>query len=176
MATKRVNGSEAGTSEPEDDESVIVGTMGDVPESVGESGIPIVEPATIAYEPDATEQPRKRRGRQPGSRNTNSRAAKETANDLTGLLFSMHTMMAAFTGIEELELEESEAKKLGEAINRVNQFYGNVVLPPKAMAWAHLGFAVGQVYGPRFVAYGMRKKKEAKEKPQTINATGARIH
>lgn len=170
MAGKRTNGSEAGFSEPNDAEPIILGTDDTLISDAGESGIPSIDPATISYEPDPDEQPRKR-GRKPGSKNRPSATeSKKSASDLTALLLSIHMMAAAFTKIPELILEEEEANKLGQAMNRVNELYGGMVIPEKWAAWGNLAITAGAIYGPRFVAHNLNAKNEKAKQPVTIDA------
>lgn len=79
-------------------------------------------------------------------------------------------MCAAITKTPELELEEAEAKRLGEAVARVNACYGNFIFTEKQMAWFNLVMAGGSIYGPRFVAYNLRTRKEREEKTITMPA------
>ncbi len=83
-------------------------------------------------------------------------------------------MLAAITKVEELELDQNEAKRLAEAVTRVNKLYGGFVLSEKTMAWINLGMAGCTVYGPRMVAYSARNKKDKDKKhaPPTINGEG----
>lgn len=71
-------------------------------------------------------------------------------------------MVAAATGISELEIEESEAKKISDAIGRVNEYYGGFVLPEKYMVWGQFTMAMCAVYGPRAIAYSVRLRDESK--------------
>ncbi len=181
MAGKRTNGSEAGIIDAENlnpgaAEPVAFPPRGDGGES---GGIPTVEPTSI---PRGSDEPKRGRGRPKGS-STGAAASgsarateKETSQDLTAILLSTHMMLAAFLQVPELELDANEAKRLGDAVARVNKLYGGFMLSEKSMAWINLMMAGGAVYGPRVVAYGVRAKKERKKEPVTINQTGAQIH
>lgn len=167
MAKQRINGIE---ELPSDSEPVSIGDEGEIIyRDNSDTGIPTVEPETIQFEPEPGEQ-RKRRGRPAGSKNAAKSASsrKETSQDLTAILMGLHMMGAAFTKIPELELEESEAKKLGDALARVNELYNGILLTDKQRAWIGLAMAAGTIYGPRLVAHKMRLKNEKKGKPQVI--------
>lgn len=152
-----------GIDEPE----IIYGGTSGIPT---DDGIPRIDPKTIEYEPEPEHRRTGRRGGRPkGSRNSNTKARKENTNDLTGILYSLHMMGAALTGIEELNLDESEAKKLSDAIGKVNAYYGGMVLPENIMVWTQFVIAMGTVYGPRAVAYSMRLKREHAQGPQTVD-------
>jgi len=108
----------------------------------------------------------KRRGRPLGSKNRNDTPAKTPQNiaeNLERLLLSVHLMGAAALASPELELEESEAKKLASAIREVSKFYP-VTLDPKRLALLELGTVAMMVYGTRGVAIYRRVKTEVKPK------------
>lgn len=167
MVISRANGSEARTSVNEGD--VIVAAPdddgGNKPDSI-DNGIPVIDPTTIIGEPDSGEPIRRKRGRPAGSRNGYSTKpqAKQTNQDLTGILLSLHMMGAAILKVPELEIDATEAKRLGDAVSRVNELYGGIMLSEKQAAWINLTFALGQVYGPRAVALKMRMSTEEKSK------------
>ena len=71
------------------------------------------------------------------------------------LLMGIHSMGAFFLGIEELELDDQEAKKMGEAVTELGNVYGKSI-SPKTMAWANLASVCGMVYGSRLIAYRHR--------------------
>jgi hypothetical protein len=184
MAAKRVNGSAAGLSEPvhidtrtEEPDPIAPGNTPDADEPT--DGIPTVEPTSIPREPD--ESGKRGRGRPRGSTksassSTRASSDKETANDLTGVLLSTHMMLAAFLQVKELEIDQNEAARLAQAVTRVNKLYGGFMLSEKTMAWINLLMAGGGIYGPRFVAFSARTKKENASKPVTIDAQPGAIH
>jgi hypothetical protein len=79
------------------------------------------------------------------------------------LLIGIHAFGASITGIEELEIDDTEGKKLGDAVEELGKIYGKTI-NPKTAAWVNFAAACGVVYGPRFVAYRERMKKETAEK------------
>lgn len=169
MAQLGAIGSQTGFIDPENNAGNRVISMDD---DANGGGIPFIEPTVIHGEPEGDPAPsnRKRRGRPTGSKNGTTTKRKETSQDLTAVIFSLHTMAAAFTKIPELELDEAESKKIGDAVSKVNELYGGIILSEKTQAWINLTFAVGAVYGPRAIAYKMRTANEAKKKPVTIDA------
>lgn len=177
MAGKRTGGSEAGNIEPIS--SVNSATDGDGSETIYHSepdrfdDIPSVEPTAAAAEQQPDTTGKRGRGRPRGSKTgtgTSNKAAKETANDLSGILLSLHMMGAAFLKVEELELDEAEAARLGKAVQKVNELYGGFILTEKQQAWANLSMAAAAIYGPRFMAYKLRMKAEAAKQPVVIDA------
>lgn len=85
-------------------------------------------------------------------------------------------MAAEYTGIKELELDESEGQKLSKDMLRVQALYSEYIIPEWAIAWGGLLATGAGIYGPRFKAYSMRMKEEAKNKgPQTVNATAFKV-
>jgi hypothetical protein len=85
-------------------------------------------------------------------------------------MFSAHLMLAALCKVEELKLDETEAKRLGEAVAKVNAEFGGIVISPKTAAVMELVMAGCTIYGPRAVAYSVRIKKEQMKK--TIEGQG----
>jgi len=165
MVGKTNGGVESGSS----GDNEIVYRSDDEPSGTqGENGIPVVEPETIRFEPDASEQPRRGRGRPRGSSGASTKSSradqKQATTDLTGILLSIHLMAASIVQVKELELDEKEAQRLSAAINRVNVLYGGFILPEKQLAWINLAVTMGHVYGPRAMAYKLRMKTEAEEK------------
>jgi len=106
-------------------------------------------------------------GRTRAGRNTGTGTYAETPSvsqdlnkiSLTELLFSLHQMGAAFLSVAELELDKSEAEKLGNAIKDVGKFYA-MQFDPKKVAIANLMVIAGGIYGTRYVAYRTRRKME----------------
>lgn len=69
---------------------------------------------------------------------------------------SAHTMLAALTSVPELELDKSEAEKLGAGIVNVSRHY-DIGATQKTIDWTNLIMVVGAVYGTRLAAVRMRK-------------------
>ncbi len=131
---------------------------------------------------DGSSSPKRRRGRPPGSGKKSGTDTKAEASDnltpkraleaegISAILLSMHTMMASFTKVPELEIAPDEANKLGAAMADVSRQY-NVKATEKTLAWTHLATTCAMVYGTRVFAYKMRKdmeKKEAEDKGKNV--------
>lgn len=136
----------------------------------GESDRVINPGDLISGEPDPGDSGgRKRRGRPRGSGTGSGKSSrKEVSEDLAAVLFSLHFMAEKFLKVEELQISEEESKRLSDAILRVNNLYGGLVIPEKTMAIINLATVATGIYAPRVIAHGLRKKQEKK---QTINAT-----
>lgn len=77
--------------------------------------------------------------------------------------------------IEELALDEEEAKALSEGVKEVASHY-DIEPDPKIMAWVGLIGTCSAIYAPRIMAYKMRRAQERKEeraqhRPQQVEAT-----
>lgn len=143
-----------------------------IPDSSSSFGGDAIEPGTISDASETGTGERKRRSdagkrHSPRRKNANRKTQAEDAKDLTAVLLSLHLMVSTVTRIEELELSAEEAEQLAVAISRVNELYDGYVIPEKAMAWINLVMAMGTVYGPRMIAYNIRRKRE----PKTIEST-----
>lgn len=74
------------------------------------------------------------------------------------LLFSTHQILATVAGVQELRLDNTEAKELAEAISNVSRHY-DVAYTEKAVGWSRLFMALGMVYGTRL--YAIRERRRA---------------
>lgn len=140
-------------------------------------GIAVADPGAAA---GGGSEP-KRRGRKPGSGKRPPPAPKAAASTITGiekLLYSVHAMLAGFTNIPELNIDEKEAALLGASITEVSRHY-NAVIDPKYLAWGALIGSLGTVYGTRYGAYRARTTAE-KMSPQhsadVVEFTGQSSH
>jgi hypothetical protein len=77
-------------------------------------------------------------------------------------------MAAAAFGCPELLLDDKEAQKLGNSIERVLALYATEV-NPAAMAWAGLVFMLVIVYGPRWWAIRERWRMQKGAQPAPAN-------
>jgi hypothetical protein len=167
---------DSGVNPDAEDQFPIISGAGE-PDSDG-SGIPTVNPSEIGGSSDASGK--RGRGRPRGSRtpsNTSSKSTKQTATDLSGILMSAHMMLASFLNVEELELDQKEAERLSEAVNKVQAEYDMPILSPAQLAWINLLMTTGGLYGPRWVAYSLRMKAERKKAkgPTTIDAQPIKV-
>jgi hypothetical protein len=142
-------------------------------------GIPLIDPSTIPER--GPEEPKKRKSyydpesarkyrEQYRTKAAAAASAEKKASDLTAIILSMHMLAANITGIAEVELDEKEAKTLAEAVNRIEALYEVPVLSEKQLAWLNLCMVLGTVYGTRYVAYKVRRRKEKEKQPKTIDA------
>lgn len=106
-----------------------------------------------------------RRGRPRKSDSEKTPEIPASLVDLNGLLLSLHQMGSALLEIKELELDETEAKKLADGIKQVTKFYP-VNIDPKKIAWLNLGIVMTEIYGTRIMAYNMRVKAEREKNPK----------
>lgn len=65
-----------------------------------------------------------------------------------------------------MDIDEDEAKKLGDAVNRVNELFDGSVLSPKAAALGNLAFVAGSVYIPRFIT--IKNNRRTKKQIQIV--------
>lgn len=94
------------------------------------------------------------------------------------LLVGIHDIAATFLHIQELQMSEDEAKKLGDAVVEVGKHYNHTV-NPKVMAWINLALVGGGLYSTRYMAYKIRIDAEKgpqqvpdKPKPQPVTVPG----
>lgn len=124
------------------------------------------EPGTIP-EPEPV---KRGRGRPPGSgtkKADSSVSASEKPLNINGvekILFSIHTILAAVTDIEELAIKEKDAQELAAAIAGVTNEY-LIVMSPKTAAWVELGRVCGVIYGPRAVNVWLEAKNRKHNQP-----------
>lgn len=134
------------------------------------SGFEFVSPADLGSAPGDSGSGR--RGRPRGSKNrprdgsSETKAPSNLIESLESLLLSVHLMGAAFLDMEELALDQSEAKRISQALTKVAEFYP-VSISPKRLALAELGIVMAGVYGPRAVAIYKRAPK-SKPGPQRV--------
>jgi len=86
------------------------------------------------------------------------------------LLLTAHTVAHAVTKIPELELDQSEAKEVGQAVAAVLKMH-NVMLTPEQEAYYNLVEVLGTVYGLRAVTYAVRmqaQKVRGNKPPATV--------
>lgn len=116
---------------------------------------------------DSPEQPKRRRGRQPGSRNK-EKTAQIDITRLEGLLIAIHLGLAQATQSPEFFLEAEEATSLAKATADVARYYPTAVALLDGKIMDHLAFfgALARVYGTRVIAISARLKREAQQKKQ----------
>ena len=124
----------------------------------------VIEPGTIP-KPRATAKPKhktKRRGRPPtakeGGETTTRKTQTQTTLNLGEMLLNAHIMLAVLAKNPMIELTEGEAKKLGQAVERVTELYEVPLLDERSRAWINLGLVGFEVYGTRIIATMAEKK------------------
>lgn len=152
------------------------------PETI--AGIPLIDPIAepiigtstrpgtgtiISGEPD---RPRRGRPRGPNykPRATTGSTQEKTSPDLKGLdglILSAHLMCAKILSVPELELDESESKRLADSLKEVAKHY-SVIMDPKRIAWWEFATTAGGIYGPRVVAIWKNTERKPKGKMQPI--------
>ena len=76
-------------------------------------------------------------------------------------MLSIHLGLATSLKVPEIELSDEEAKRLAEAIARVQQEFPETKMPPKVMVLLNLAGVAGAIYGQRIVAVRLRHLAEA---------------
>ena len=169
-------GESAGDSTPDSSIGTSGGNFESEPEPAATfiSGSDIFEPiepaGSDAGGPDASAGSGKRRGRKPGWR----KAAEQTPVppnladiDFGAVMLQAHSMLAALTSVQELELDRKEADKLTAALKNALKFHPAGISPEK-MAYINLGLVAVEIYGTRALAYRMRTSVErANRRPPT---------
>jgi hypothetical protein len=146
------------TGEPDESDSRTARNDRSVSRPIYADGEGFVNPDTGTR--DSGDTTRKRRGRKPGSKNKNSGGnPAQTGEVITDLLFSIHLGVSTILHSEALAITQDEAKKLGEASVNVMRHYNIPLLDEKTRDWLKLFVACGSVYGSRFMAMSMAKKK-----------------
>jgi hypothetical protein len=169
-------GSDAGNREPE--REIIEGIPTIDPITLGEwsdsAAYTDTDTRTGSAEPTPITTGR-RRGRPPGTRNKTKESTSADL-DLKGLIYSAHLAVAAVMNIEELCIDESEAKKLQDAILRMQKVYPTLGLTEKQMAWGNLICVASSVYVPRAVSIWKRSETQPQQPKAQKSPTPIRPH
>lgn len=75
------------------------------------------------------------------------------------MLLSIHNMGALILEVQEISIDDADAKKLADAIQEVGKHYATS-FDPKKVAIVNLMAVSGSIYVPRILAYKMRKDSE----------------
>jgi len=119
----------------------------------------------LKFTKDGRIDKRTKAGRFAGSEIGPQTPRQQTIGDrlsLKELLISLHLGLSAVLDTQELTLEETEAKRLADAFTEVGKYYA-VNFDPKKVAIANLLIVAGGIYGPRFMAWKIRKSLETPE-------------
>jgi hypothetical protein len=155
------------------DNPELQGTAGQDSQLPVDAGNAAIDPATADAAGTSTGRG-SRRSRNSGTRSSGDdkresrltakrERSKEAAKDLGVFFASTHWFMAAVSKCPELNITETDANKMGEALQRVNDLYDGAVMSPKVAAWYNLAMAMGGVYVPMFIT--IKAKKKMKKNP-----------
>ena len=113
----------------------------------------------------------RRRGRPPGSRNA-SKTSDNPANlkgiDIADILISIHALLAIRLQAPEWELSKEEAKRLDDAVKRVQRHYP-LAVTQKQLDIAMALYVVADVYGTRIVTTVVKAKtRKKKSEPENV--------
>lgn len=117
---------------------------------------------------------RKRRGGPRASTGTKRKSSKGNVSldNVETLLVGLHSMLAAFTGFEDINLSQpDESEPLAKAVIEVTALYDLPVISKEAIAWVGLIMVCGKVYGPKAALIKMeldRRKEEKKESAEVV--------
>lgn len=93
-----------------------------------------------------TEQPPKKRGRQPSNKAPTSKKEKLSKTQLQGMLYIGHATLANAMNKPIIAIEPDEAGQIAEALVELLQFY-DFEVSAKSIAWANLIGVLATVYG-----------------------------
>lgn len=120
-----------------------------------------VDPASATATGDSGTGTGKRRGRKPGTKNkSRGTGTTQTTTDLSGMLFTIHMVMAKMLKTDLLQITKDESEELSAAITRVTQLYDVHLLDEKSWAFLNLALVMGNVYGTRLMVASMKVKHE----------------
>ena len=136
-----------------------------------------VRTGTVYTDPldlNGAEQPpvKRRRGRQPGSKNRVSESVTQEVPNLVktlasveAMVFSLHLMGASALAVPELAMSREQSKDVADAIAEVAKHY-NFGVDPKTIAWFNLSCVLGGHWvGAGIVAY---RRESSKPKPVVV--------
>ena len=149
-----------------------------VSDELAAAGFTIIEPGAVGGGAggdsgrgnDTAEQPARRRGRKPGSRNASGKTPPLDINGVEAILFSAHSILASIVKTPEIALEQVEARQMAEAIANVSRHY-DIAATQKTLDWANLIMAAGMIYGTRLYAIRAKRVANKPAKPATNGAT-----
>lgn len=124
------------------------------------------QPETPDETPVAGE-PRRKRGRPPGSSNRAPKVLPINVSGVEQLLLGIHTTLFMATSIPELELSENEAREIAKAYNEAVKHYPILNVDPKHAALLNLGSVLSITYGSRVIAWKARTAKPSTQRSQS---------
>jgi hypothetical protein len=106
----------------------------------------------------------RRRTRSDAGKPRGTRKRKAIDQNYEAVVSMVHTWASVLLKTPEIELEQSEAKKLADAYNEFCQYHNVPILTPKRMSEINLVAVALTLYGPRYVAWRARMKQQRQEK------------
>lgn len=103
------------------------------------------------------------------------KVAKVNVDGLSKILLAIHTTLAVKTQDPLWLLDEKEAKMMADAASEVAKHY-DMGLADKYIAWGHLAYAAGAVYGTRAVASMARSQRQDQPANPTPPSAFARLN
>lgn len=177
MARRNRNYTPAISGEPAEPNSASSSDNSGIPGNDGQSsGLSSESGIETSINPESATSPaasgriaRSRPSGKSGGNNSGGKSRKSAAEsqkaaaDLSIMIASAHLMLAKITSVSELDIDEDEAVKMGDAIQRVNDLFEGSVLSPKVAALGNLAFVMGSVYVPRFIAIKNNRRKKIQQ-------------
>lgn len=144
----------------------------------GNAGIPTIDPFRVTGNApndsnnSGSATGGRKRGRPPGSRNKAGSEKAQVSSDsvkisIDELLISIHEMVAAFCGMEELEIDADEAKQGAHHIKKISELY-NHTFNPATLVWMGFVMWILTVYGTRGVAIYKRVTSDVPKEPVVV--------
>lgn len=94
---------------------------------------------------------------------TSGNLAPRKLVSLSDAILSLHDLAAGIFEIDELEIDENDAKRLSDAVLEVSKYHIEQ-FDPKKVAYFNLATVMAGVYGVRIMAYRKRMEKERAKK------------
>jgi hypothetical protein len=134
------------------------------------TGIPIVNPADLQH--PGSGEPRKRRGRKPGSKNAPVQVSPDLglSDDIPGLVVAGHEFIANLLSVPELEIDDEEAKRVTSAGGKLIAHYSRLRMSETAALWVGFGIVMLSIYLPRAIAWYKRTARPVGPVPTPIRA------
>lgn len=86
---------------------------------------------------------------------------------LSDAILSLHDLAAGIFEIDELQIDENDAKRLSDAVLEVSKYHIDA-FDPKKVAYFNLAMVAGGIYGTRVMAYRRRMERERAKKRLSV--------
>jgi len=152
------------------DNSAVAGTVIEPSAVIGDAG--------TASGNENSNNPGGRKPRSDRGKKRGPRTAKEDKIDITVFsetISEIHSMLAYFTGIPEMALDEKsgEHEKLGRAISRVARHYDMPNIDPVKYDWFMLFKTMVLIYGSKWMIYNSKNKGKKQDNVTSGQAQGS---